>query len=114
MVHADFPEGHGARADSTRRTITPELAEMLAAARRRRRWPLREAARNAGVAAGTIVHLEKARRAPSVVVAENIIRAYRLTPAEAAMLRAEAVEGAGKDSPFRQGGGRRTRRFLYG
>ncbi len=103
MVHADFPGPHGAqgaRDDSTRRTITSELAEMLAGARRRRRWSLREAGRNAGVAPGTIVHLEKARRAPSTVVAENIIRAYELAPSEAAMLRAEAVEGVGKDSPF--------------
>ncbi|MGH3191743.1 MAG: helix-turn-helix domain-containing protein [Streptosporangiaceae bacterium] len=101
MVHADFPEPHGARDESTRRTVTPELAAMLAAARRRRGWSLREAGRNVRVAHGTIAHLEKARRAPSIVVARNITRAYRLDPDEAAMLRAEAVEGAGWDSPYR-------------
>jgi DNA-binding XRE family transcriptional regulator len=71
-------------------------------ARRRCGWSLREAGRNVGVAHGTIAHLEKARRAPSVVVARNIIRTYRLTDPEAAMLRAEAVEGAGWDSPFEE------------
>jgi DNA-binding XRE family transcriptional regulator len=103
MVHAENPEGHGAREDTTRGTITADLAAVLAAARRRRRWPLREAARNVGVAPGTIVHLEKARRAPSSVVAEKIIDAYRLDPSEAAMLRAEAVQGAGWDSPYKRG-----------
>jgi transcriptional regulator with XRE-family HTH domain len=92
------------REDMTRRTITPELAAMLAAARRRRGWPLREAARNVGVSVGTIGHLEKGRRAPSTVVAEAIIRAYDLSPADAAMLLAEAVEGAGWDSPFKRMG----------
>jgi len=77
---------------------------MLAAARRRRGWSLREAARNVGVAFGTIAHLEHARRAPSATVARNIIRAYQLTEAEADMLCAEAVELAGKDSPFKRAG----------
>lgn len=65
-------------------------------------WSLREAGRSVGVAYGTIAHLEHARRAPSTVVAENIISAYRLDPGEAAMLRGEAVEGAGWDSPFKR------------
>lgn len=107
-MHANSPEGHGAREDTTRRTITLELAEVLAAARRRRGWSLREAARNVGVAAGTIVHLEHGRRAPSTVVAGSLIGAYRLTPGEASMLLAEAVEGTGKDSPFAYA--RRSRR----
>lgn len=64
---------------------------------------MREAARNSGVSAGTIVHLEKGRRAPSTVVAEDIVRAYQLTLTEAAMLRAEAVRGAGWDSPYKRG-----------
>lgn len=80
---------------------------MLAVARRRRGLTVREAARNVGVTAGTIVHLEKARRAPSIVVAGDLITAYRLSPAEAAMLCTEAVEGAGKDSPYK-----RRARFL--
>jgi transcriptional regulator with XRE-family HTH domain len=70
---------------------------MLAAARKARGWSIREAARRAHVAPGTIVHPEKARRAPSVVVAEDIIDVYRLNPGEAEQLLAEAVTGAGKD-----------------
>lgn len=101
-MHANFPAPHGAHDESTRRTITPELAAMLANARRRRGWSLREAARNVGVAFGTIGHLEHARRAPSASVARNIICAYQLTEAEAEMLCAEAIEDAGKDSPFRR------------
>jgi transcriptional regulator with XRE-family HTH domain len=77
---------------------------MLAGARRQRGWSLREAARRADVSPGTIVHLEKARRAPSIVVAERIIDVYRLADTEAGMLRAEAVEGAGWDSPFKEEG----------
>lgn len=100
MVHADSPQGHGAHDQSTRRTISSDLAAMLTAARHRRGWSLREAARNVGVAYGTIAHLEHGRRAPSTVVARNLIAAYELTEDEADMLRAEAVDGAGKDSPF--------------
>jgi len=85
---------------TTRRTVTADLAEMLATARRRLGWTLREAAQNVGVSTGTIEHLEKARRAPSTVVARNIACAYQLSPSEADMLFAEAVAGAGKDSPF--------------
>lgn len=109
MVHAFSSSPHGAREDTTRSTITPELAAMLADARRRRRWSLRAAARNIGVAPGTIVHLEKGRRAPSTVVAEKIIGAYRLDAGEAAMLRAEAVQGAGWGSPYK-----RAARSFYG
>jgi transcriptional regulator with XRE-family HTH domain len=110
MVHADFPGPHGAHGESTRHTISPELAAVLANARRRRGWSLREAARNVGVAFGTIGHLEHARRAPSATVARNIIRAYRLTEAEAEMLCTQAVEDAGKDSPWK----RKPRQSFYG
>jgi transcriptional regulator with XRE-family HTH domain len=109
MVRATFPEPHGAREETTRHTVTPELAAMLLAARRRRGWSQREAARNVEVACGTIGHLEHGRRAPSTVVAENLIEAYQLDPGEAAMLRAEAVEDAGRSYPFKRGG-----RSFYG
>ena len=109
MVRATFPEPHGAREETTRHTVTPELAAMLADARRRRGWGQREAARNAEVSYGMIGHLEHGRRAPSAAVAENLIDAYQLGPAEAAMLRAEAVEDAGRSYPFKRGG-----RSFYG
>lgn len=113
MVRAYFPEGHGAREETTRHTVTPELAAMLAAARRRRGWSQREAARKVEVAYGMIGHLEHCRRAPSAVLAEKIADVYRLDSAEAAMLRAEAVEGAGRDSPFRRPA-RARRAVFYG
>jgi transcriptional regulator with XRE-family HTH domain len=98
MVHTGFQVGHGARAWNPRRTITPELAAMLAEARRRRGLSLRQAARRAGVTPGTIVHLEKARRAPSTAVAERIIEAYGLPADLADWLRSEAVTDAGRYS----------------
>jgi transcriptional regulator with XRE-family HTH domain len=101
MVHARDGATHGARTWNPRRTITPGVAAMLANARRRGGWSLRQAARRAKVTPGTIVHLEKARRAPSDVVAENIIYGYRLGAAEAEMLRSEAVSDAGKSSPWK-------------
>jgi ribosome-binding protein aMBF1 (putative translation factor) len=102
MVRSAFPEAHGAREETTRHVVTLHLAAMLAAARRRRGWSQREAARETGVAYGMIGHLEHCRRAPSAALAEAIVTAYELGPAEAALLLAEAVEGAGRDSPFRR------------
>lgn len=85
-----------------RRTISGQLAAMLATVRRRRGYSLREAARRSGCTAGTIVHLEKARRAPSIITAWGIINGYRLDDTEAEMLLAEAVDNAGKSSPYRR------------
>ena len=113
MVRAHIPEGHGAREETTRHTVTTELAAMLAAARRRRGWSQREAARKIGVAYGMIGHLEHCRRAPSASLAEEIIDAYQLDPGEADMLWAEAVQGAGRDSPFRRTAAAR-RAVFYG
>jgi DNA-binding XRE family transcriptional regulator len=100
MVHAPDCPTHGARHWAPRRTIPPDVAKMLAAAHRARGWSLRGAARHANVSAGTIVHLEKGRRAPSAAVAEDIIDGYRLGWHEADMLRAVAVP-AGKSSPWK-------------
>lgn len=102
MVHAPYGEQHGAQY-KPRRTLPPELGAMLAAARRRRGWGVREAARCIGVSPGTIVHLERARRAPSLIVAEDIIEAYRLPAADADWLRSAAVTDAGRSSPLRAG-----------
>ena len=70
---------------------------MLRDTRLSRRWSLRKAGREAGVSAGTIVHLEKARRAPSRSVAEAIIGAYGLRGPQADALRDVSVEHAGRD-----------------
>jgi len=85
-----------------RRLVTLEVAEMLAAARRNRGWSLRRAAREIGCTPGTVVHLEKRRRAPSTVLAGNIIDAYDLDDAQADMLLAEAVDNAGRSSPYKR------------
>jgi transcriptional regulator with XRE-family HTH domain len=104
MVHGGSPDGHGARRFEARRALPPELGAMLAQARRDHGWSLREAARRVGVTPGTIVHLEKARRAPSLAVAEDIIAAYRLGSFDAERLRSAAV-AAGRSSPFRAADG---------
>lgn len=91
-----------ARAWPPRRTVTPAVAAILAAARQDHGWSLREAARRIGCAPGTVVHLEAARRAPSVITAQSIIDAYDLDDDQADMLMAEAVDGAGKSSPYKR------------
>jgi len=101
MVHTQIPPPRGARRFQPRRTLPPDVAAMLAAARRERGLSVREAARRAGVTAGTIIHLEKGRRAPSIIVAEGLIGAYRLAGRDAAMLRDAAVTDAGRSSPLR-------------
>jgi transcriptional regulator with XRE-family HTH domain len=102
MVHAPGDSIRGARPVRQRRTLSPAVAAMLAGARRERGWSVREAARRANVTAGTIMHLEKARRAPSTVVAKAIIYGYDLAFDEAEMLRAEEVPDAGRSSPWKR------------
>lgn len=53
-----------------------------------------------------MVHLEKARRAPSGITAERIIDAYDLDDDQASMLMTEAVDSAGKSSPYKLRPGR--------
>lgn|ERR1017187_1860164 len=101
MVQAVSRKGHGARQWNPRRTISSDVGTMLAAARRAQGWSLREAARQVGCAPGTIVHLEHARRAPSVIIAEAVIAAYQLPRFRAEQLRAEAIPGAGRSSPWK-------------
>lgn len=80
---------------------------MLAAARKAHGWSLREAARRVGCTAGSIVHLEAGRRAPSAYLAGQLIEAYDLSDDDADELWAEAVPDRGTSSPWR--GGRRRR-----
>jgi len=95
------------RRAAERRTITPELAVMLAEARRARGWSLREAARRIGCTPGSVVHWERGRRAPSAYYALKLVRAYGLGGPRAARLLDEAVEEAGMSSPWREGQRRR-------
>jgi len=80
---------------------------MLAAARKAHGWSLRQAARRVGCTAGSIVHWEAGRRAPSAYYTGCLIEAYRLPGRDADWLLAEAVPDAGLSSPWR--GGRRRR-----
>jgi ribosome-binding protein aMBF1 (putative translation factor) len=98
-----FGAGHGERPDALtsgerhRHTLSGEAAAMLAAARKRSGWSVRQAAARVRVASGTIGMLETAARAPSRVVADRLVAAYQLTEAEAALLLSEAVSGVGYD-----------------
>ena len=75
---------------------------MLADVRRDREWSVREAARRIGCAHGTVAHLENGRRAPSVSLAWDIVDAYDLDDGQADMLLAEAVDNAGRSSPYKR------------
>jgi transcriptional regulator with XRE-family HTH domain len=105
---AGIPEPrHGAQQWGPRRTITAELAAMLAAARKAHGWSFREAARRVSCTSGSIAHWEAGRRAPSAYYADRLIEAYGLTGPDAERLLAEAVPDAGKSSPWRGGCRRR-------
>lgn len=103
MVHAPGSGRPWCTPWPDRRVISPALAAMLTEARRARGLSLRKAARLAGCTPGTIVHLEKGRRAPSLITAWGIIGAYKLGPFEAERLMAEAVDDVGKNSPYKTG-----------
>src|SRR5258708_13439993 len=63
-----------------RHTISAELAAMLAAARRRKRWSYRQAAGRIHVVPSMLFGLEQGTRAPSTVTAKAITDAYGLGP----------------------------------
>ena len=79
--------------------LTPQTGAMLRAARHRRGLSIREAAKVAGSSRGYLSQLELGQRAPSMTRARIIIRAYHLTEQEASILKAESVEGVGRDKP---------------
>ena len=85
------------------RDLPRDVADALRHARRARGWSIRAAARHLGVAASMIHALEHARRRPSVVMAETLIDGYGMTPADARRLRAVALPGVGRDSPWKRG-----------
>ena len=66
---------HGVR---QRHTLSGDAAVMLAAARKRHGWSLRQAAARVGVAFGYIAMLEVGKRAPSRTVADRPAAAYQL------------------------------------
>ena len=95
MVQAPGTARHGAPAWPPRRTISPELTGMLAAARRRRGRP---SARPPDVP-DAHRHDRPPREStasPSTLLAEDIIDGYRLDYRQADLLLAEAVDDAGR------------------
>jgi transcriptional regulator with XRE-family HTH domain len=83
--------------------LTPATAGLLRQARLRRGLSLKETARIAGTSKGYLSMLESAQRAPSLTMAEVLIRAYQLDGAEARALKGESIEGTGRDKARRKG-----------
>jgi hypothetical protein len=54
-------------------------------------------ARHTGIGASTLCNLEGGKRVPSTLTAEILIESYRLSDADAALLRSVAVQGVGRD-----------------
>jgi transcriptional regulator with XRE-family HTH domain len=81
--------------------LPPDLAALLAARRRQLGWSYRQAARRTGIAHGYLCMLEHGQRAPSIIVAVILSRAYGLSAADADRLAAVAVYDHGRDWPGR-------------
>ena len=88
--------------DYSRHAVSPKVAVLLEVARLSRGLSFREAARSAGCSPVHLFHIEACVRAPSVALAEDIARTYRLTSLETAELLAESVDGAGRSKPSRR------------
>jgi DNA-binding XRE family transcriptional regulator len=61
-----------------------------------------EAAWTIGCASSYVSELESGRKAPSTVMAAEIIRAYKMDKRQAARLLFEAVDGTGRSRPSRR------------
>lgn len=85
-----------------RRTPPIELGPALKAARKRAGLGLREAARAGGISHTILWQLESGRRSPSTATAASLRGVLDLSPDEAAILDAAAVDGAGHAHPARR------------
>jgi transcriptional regulator with XRE-family HTH domain len=88
---------------AARSMLNPDVAVFLRRVRQLHGLTGAQAARLAGISPGMLSMLEHGKRRPSVVVAERIADAYKIPHDARGLLMAEAIEGAGKDSPFRRG-----------
>jgi transcriptional regulator with XRE-family HTH domain len=86
---------------SRRHTLDPAIGAMLARRRRQLGWSLRIAGRRAGISFGMIGMMERGQRAPSVVLAVHLARAYRLSDADVRLLLSGAISDVGRDWPGR-------------
>lgn len=84
---------------TARRHWSQTAGDALRAARHRRGWSLRNAARHLSVSRSHLADLEAARRVPSTTVAETLIAGYELDAGTAQLLRDTAVAGVGRDFP---------------
>ena len=82
-----------------RRTMPAEVGRMLAEARMRAGFRLREAERLLDVTHPYLLRLETGERTPSVTVAERIAGLLDLTEDERTQLLAVAVTDAGTNHP---------------
>jgi len=91
------------RGRTARRSSTPAAVRAFRSARLRGGWSIGFAAGRAGISRPHLSLLERGLRRPSSSVAEAVIKALAMTPAEAEAVRSVAVQLAGKDSPYRSG-----------
>ena len=82
--------------------LSAGTAHMLKEARMAAKLTQSEAAWSVGCAASFICELERGRKAPSKVMAAEIIRAYKLDGAQSGRLLKEAVGGVGRDRPSKR------------
>lgn len=87
--------------DNAKRHLPGDVGQSLRFARRRRGWSFRVAARNLGVSAGYLCHLERGHRVPSTAVAEVLIDGYGIDGPRAERLRGVAVPDVGRASPWK-------------
>ncbi|MFE7856011.1 multiprotein-bridging factor 1 family protein [Streptomyces sp. NPDC057403] len=84
-----------------RRTPPVGLGDALRCAREDAGLSQGAVAASIGVRADYISKLERGQRCPSVEVAESLVGILNLSEAGAALLRAAAVEDAGRSHPWR-------------
>jgi transcriptional regulator with XRE-family HTH domain len=107
MVHTDddpmehSQSGAPMGSESRRHDLDPAIGAMLARRRRALGWSLRIAVRRTGISFWMIGLMERGQRAPSIVLAVQLARAYRLTESDVALLLSGAVSDVGRDYPYR-------------
>ncbi len=86
---------------SRRHRLDPAIGAMLARRRRQLGWSYRQAGHRTGISYGMLAMMERGQRAPSIIVATLLARAYRLTEADTAWLLSGALADVGRDWPGR-------------
>jgi transcriptional regulator with XRE-family HTH domain len=82
--------------------LSRQMAHKLAMARAFRNWTLKQAAERIGCSISSVHAYENGYRVPSVALAGDIARAYRLDQEDTIALMSEAVTNAGRDKPSRR------------